>query len=170
MAGRLSARTKILAGVAIVVAVVAGFHRAGLAHLRSAESQYMAGRALTACASRQLRPFADEARPIDELPEAVLEIVTEARDEARRTLASAGDAGAVPYPGVRRAAVAVREALEAEVALYDAMVDDPTNSDDELEALGAANRAAESRLATARRFLFVGEAPGWDDRNRCPSR
>jgi hypothetical protein len=154
---------------AIVVVSLLGAHRVALTQLRGAEDDYMAGRALTACASRQLRPFAEEQRSLDELPDALLEIITDARDEARQVLASADDETFVPYPRVGSATAAVRRALEAQVRLYEAMVDDPTNTDDELELLGAANRGAEAQLEGARRLLFVGQPEGWSDRNRCRS-
>lgn len=137
--------------------------------LRAVELAYMEGRAVTACATKRLGPFADEGRDLDELPAALDQILAEARADADRVHRLARKLPMGIHPRTRAASRAVRRALSAEAALYGAMVEDPTGSEDELQNLGRANARAERALADARRWMLAGEADGWDRRFICPS-
>lgn len=163
-------RTSIALGVVIVVLLVAGVVAADRPRLRAAEDVYLAGRSLTACATSELRPFAEEGRDLDELPAALEEILTDARQDADALLSEARGLAGGLLPASDRAVGAVRAAIEAEVALYDAMVEDPTASEDELRALGRANNVAEARLEDARGWVLAGEPDGWDRRFTCRDR
>lgn len=162
-------RTIALA-VVIVLLLVAGVTAADRPRLRAAEDAYLEGRSLTACATVRLRPFAESGRDLDELPAALDEIITDARREAATVRATAGDLRGGILPATDRAVAAVRRAMDAQVALYDAMADDPTGSDDELRTLGAANNRAEARLDDARGWLVAGAPDGWDRRFTCRDR
>lgn len=145
-----------------------GLSRLALRDLRELEAHYVEGRRLTACATRELAPFAEGGSELDDLSDALLGIVTKARDQAREVRDRAADERAtVPFPGLRSAEAAVVAALDAEVDLYQALVVDPNGSEDELDALGRANQAAERRLGSARRWMFADEPARWDDRFRC---
>ena len=168
MGARRGLVTLVLAAL-IVLLLVGGVAAADRPRVRAAETAYLAGRQVTACATRRLAPFAREERSIDELPGAVEEIVTDARGEAAAVRADAADLDTGLLPRTRDAVRAVQAALAAEVELYDRMVEDPApgRGDEELRALGAANARAEARLGRARRWVFAGEAKAWDERNAC---
>jgi hypothetical protein len=155
--------------VAIVVLLAAGVVAADRPRLRAAEATYLEGRALTACATVRLRPFAESDRDLDELPSALDEIIADARREAMTLGAAADDLRGGLLPATDRAVTAVRRAIAAEVILYEAMGDDPTGSEDELRALGEANNRAERRLDDARGWLVAGEPDGWARRFTCPA-
>ena len=166
MGGR---RIAIVTVGAFVVLGLGAVHRAALGDFRRAEAAYVDGRAVTACATTELRPFAEGDEQLDELPATLEQIVVDARTQVATVRDRARDAGAgLPYPGLDAAVDAVHAAAEAQVELYDAMVDDPTGSDDELRRLGLANTAAERRLSRARRWLLVNEPRGWSRRFVCP--
>jgi len=166
MGGR---RIAMLTVAAVVVLGLAAVHRAALGDFRRAEAAYIEGRAVTACATTKLRPFAEGDERMKDLPEALETIVVDARTRVVEVDARAESADAgLPYPGLHDAVDAVRAAASAQVELYDAMVDDPEGSDDELRRLGLANTSAEHRLARARRWLFVNEPSGWSTRFVCP--
>ena len=150
----------------VAMAAVVAFDRP---RLRAAEDAYVDGRAVTACATRRLGPFASEQADLDELPAALDEILAEARADAERVHRRAMSLPMGIHPSVRDAGRAVRHALEAETALYEAMVEDPTGSEDELEELGRANARAERELADARRWMLADEPDGWEERFRCPA-
>lgn len=157
-----------LATVIALIALAVTMQRIGLAHVRDIESSYVAGRQVTACATASLTPFAESRRPMEELPDELERLVVTARGDVEEVMNRLDDLrNAPPYPAVRGAHEAVRNALAAEVTLYDALVRDPANSRDELVALGAANQRAEARLSTARRWLLVGTGEGWSRRFAC---
>lgn len=161
-------KARIVLLAALLLAVVAGeVTAADRPPLREAEDVYLAGRALTACATAELRPFAVPGRGLDDLPATLEEIIVEAREETS-SLADAADglAGGL-LPATDRSVSAVRDAIRAQEALYEAMVTDPTGSEDELRALGRANNRAEARLDAARGWLLAGEPDGWDRRFTC---
>lgn len=162
-------RTIALA-VLIALLLLAGGIAADRPRLRAAEDAYLDGRALTACATARLRPFAEEGRDLDELPAALDEIITDARREAAALGEAADDLAGGLLPATNRAVDAVRRAIDAQVALYEAMGDDPTGSEDELRTLGGANTQAEARLDAARGWLLASESGGWDRRFTCQER
>jgi hypothetical protein len=160
-----------LAAVAVAATFVAVglLHRAALVQVRDAEAAYVEARRVTACATARLTPFAESGRDLDELPEALEEILTDARAELVQTRERT-PRGAALYPRATTALRSVRAAIIAQVALYDAMVADPDGSGDELTALGQANRTAEARLEEARNAMFIGPGAGWSSRNACGRR
>ena len=161
---------RVVALVMLVVAVLLALalHRTGLAHVRDIEASYVSGRKVTACATLELAPFRSGMRDMEELPSALADLVADARSRAESVRDELDDVGsAPPYPRLGSATREVRAALDAEVALYEAMVDDPEGSRDELDALGTANRRAERALDDARRVLFVGASGDWQKRNSC---
>jgi hypothetical protein len=161
-------RGRIIALAAVIaLLLVAGVVAADRPRLRAAEAAYLDGRSLTACATARLRPFAESGRDLDELPGALDEIIADARQEAAQVHVTAGDLRRGILPATDRAVAAVRRAIDAQVALYDAMADDPTGSDDELRTLGVANNRAEARLDDARGWLAAGAPDGWDRRFTC---
>ena len=165
---RTSYRRIVIVAV-VLVAVCAGLvlHRLALAHVRELEESYVEGRQVTACATAALAPFARGGRDIEELPDAVEELVISARADVAELARTVDGAGAPPYPRASAATSAVRDAIAAQLALYEALVAEPERSDDELVRLGAANRKAEARLDAARSLLWVGAPPGWSERNTC---
>jgi predicted nucleotidyltransferase len=159
----------LLLTAVIVLLLVVGVSAADRPRVRAAEAAYLEGRQVTACATRRLAPFANETRELDELPAALEEIVVEARAEAEAVRAEADDLATGLLPRTRQAVRAVQAALEAEVVLYEGMVEDPTAdaTDDALRRLGTANARAEDRLDAARRWVLAGTGDRWDDRFRC---
>lgn len=159
-----------LVAVLLVVAVVGllvARHRA-VDDLRRLERVYLEARQPTACANAALAPSAFTPK-VDELPGTVLRLVEEARQRSADVRAKyvTGNRSTVPLPALRKADRMLRRDLDAQVALYEVMVDDPKSSDDELVALGGANNAVERELQRARRQLLSGAASGWDRRFVC---
>ena len=85
----MTTRGRIGLGLAIVALVLAGVIAADRRPLRAAEQSYLDGRNVTACATRELRPFAEEARDLEELPEALEQVILDARQDARPCTARA---------------------------------------------------------------------------------
>ena len=139
-----------------------------LRDLRRVEALYIAGREPTACATQGL---AEGAFSIDQsdLPDNVLALVREgaAGSRAVRDRAHAEDLVRLPLPALSDAQDAVRRALDDQVALYDAMIDDPAASDPKLRTLGLANTRAERRIRTARRWVLATETEEWKRRFIC---
>jgi len=158
----------VLAGVAIGLITL---QQLALRDLRRLEAAYIAGRQPTACATQALAPGAfstDQSR----LPQTVFALVTHARAETvllQRRYAAKDHVG-VPLPSLRSADRSIGRALNAQVALYDAMVDDPTHSEPKLHVLGLANTAAEHRLARARGELMASQTMSWKRRFVCNHR
>lgn len=165
---RTGYRRIVVVGVVLVVAL-AGLvlHRLALAHVREMEEAFVEGRQVTACATAALAPFARGGRDIEELPDAVEGLVVGARADVAELARTVQGTGAPPYPRTSAATAAVRDAIRAQLALYEVLVDEPDQSDDELARLGVANRKAEARLGAARSVLFIGTPPGWSKRNTC---
>lgn len=159
----------LVAGLVLVVLVVG--QRFALRDLRRVEADYVAAREPTACATQGLLPFAfsgEEAPSSEERDEAVAELVAQAaRDVAEARKAFLAHGGVVPFPPLGAAHGAVRQSMDKQLALYEAMVGDPANSDDELRASGLANTAAERRLDKVRSWLFVGTNERWARRFIC---
>lgn len=155
-----------LAGI-IAILLVAAVAVADRGPMRSAEAAYLDGRNVTACATRELRPFAEAGRDLDELPATLEALIADAHVEARevRDRSLRGPGGVLP--ATRAAVRSVRAALHAQVDLYRAMAEDPAGSDDELAALGRANRSAERALDRARRWTVSDPADPWPDRFTC---
>ena len=163
---------RIAIAAAVLVLALAGLvlHRLALAHVREMEEAFVEGRQVTACATAALAPFARGGRDIEELPAAVEDLVIGARADIAELARTVEDAGAPPYPRASAATAAVRDAIHAQLALYEVLVAEPDESDDELAQLGVANRKAEARLGAARSVLFIGTPPGWSERNTCADR
>jgi hypothetical protein len=155
----------IAGGVLVILFVVQQF---ALRDLRRLEAAYIAAREPTACATQGLLPTAF-SEDQSELPETVLELVTGAFRETVRLdrRFHAEDHVRVPLPALRHSEVAIGDALRAQVALYDAMVNDPKASEAKLHALGLANTRAERLLGRARRLLLASETPAWKRRFIC---
>ena len=162
----------LVLAAAIVLLLVGAVAAADRPRVRAAEAAYIEGRQVTACATRRLAPFANESREIDELPAALEEIVTDAREEAEAARRDAAGLRTGLLPRTGDAVRAVQAALAAEVALYEEMVEDPAGEagDDALRRLGSANATAEARLQRARRWVLVGESKAWDERFTCQDR
>jgi hypothetical protein len=158
----------VVAGAGVSFVVLVAVQQLALADLRRVEALYIAGREPTACATQGL---AAGAFSIDQskLPETTLALVRQGatgsravRDRARRR-----DLVRIPLPALSSAQAAVREALDDQVALYDAMIDEPARSDAKLRTLGLANTRAERRIRTARRWVLATETEDWRRRFIC---
>lgn len=160
-----------LPAIGVAVAVAAGLaaigHRSALRDLRDVESGYVAGRKATACSIARLDPDPDPAE-LERLEEMLAGVIADAGAESRRVRSSFEQIEIGPLPVARRSRTNVAEALDAQVALYDAMVAG-TDGDRDVRALGRANRRAEDALEDFRSLLLVGSGAGWDDRFNCPS-
>jgi hypothetical protein len=139
-----------------------------LRDVRRIEGLYIAGREPTACATQGLAAGAFSTDQ-SHLSEDVLELVKQGAAGSRevRARAMADDLVRIPFPAVDAAQDAVREALDDQVALYDAMVDAPATTDPKLRTLGLANTRAERRIRTARRWVLAGETEAWRRRFVC---
>jgi hypothetical protein len=156
---------RLVLGAAVAVLALAGYRQAAASQLRSVEEAYVAGRQVTACATARLGPLRRSEDPVGGLPAALDEILAEARTDADH-LGEDVPSGLLlpPTGGAQRA---VRRALSAQRALYEAMVETPLRSDDELRGLGSANAAAERSLSHARTVLLLPSGRGWAQRNTC---
>lgn len=156
-----------LAASAFAAVAYVPLQRVALRDLRQLERDYIAAREPTACATQGLVPLAFSDFTDAELDSTLEALISEAREESeaerqrfrRRTVA--------PIPPVRSAREALAEALDAQVALYDALVEDPQGSYDELKRLGRLNNTFERRAARARNLLLVGQPTGWKQRFIC---
>jgi hypothetical protein len=155
----------VAVGLLVIVLVV---QQLALHDLRRLESAYIAAREPTACATQGLLPgaFSEDQ---SELPETVLELVTGAYRETLELdrLYRRNDHVRVPLPALRRSEAAIGDALRAQVALYEAMVNDPEASEAKLHILGLANTRAERELGRARRQLLASETAAWNRRFIC---
>ena len=167
----MSRGLRIVVVVAVVTLALAGLlvvrHRA-VRDLRSLERTYLTARQPTACANAALAPSAFTPA-VDQLSATVLELVERARSQsiAIRDGFRRERHDVVPLPSLRAARRALADDLDAQVALYDELVDHPAGSDAELRALGRANNEVERRLGRARRQLLSGATAGWDRRFVC---
>jgi hypothetical protein len=157
----------VLLLVLAVVAALVVVQQLGVRDLRRLERAYIATRETTACATQALTPGAfstDQSK----LTETVQRLVTQASVEVTATRDRYRHRRhALPLPHLRSAEQAIADAMDAQVALYDAMVHDPAHSEDLLHALGRRNTTVEHRLAKARSLLAVGETPQWKRRFIC---
>jgi hypothetical protein len=156
----------IALGATIVVLLVVT-QRFALRDLRVLEADYIAAREPTACATQGLTPFAFGEVSFPKLDAALDRLVRQAGDQSSALRDRFHRRHVVPLPPVRSARAALADALDAQVALYAAMRDDPAHSEDELRTLGLANTRVERRFAALRRELFVGRPPGWGRRFMC---
>ena len=155
----------ITSGVVFLVLLV--IQQLALKDLRRLEADFMEARQPTACGQSQLTPFAFDVENEDFEP-TLDRIVVEGRDEVaairdrfkKRSLV-------LPIPQVTAAHKAVDKSMDAQFALYVAMVDDPQNSTDEMTRSGLANHDAEKKLQRLRNVLAVQAAEGWDRRFQC---
>jgi hypothetical protein len=157
--------TAIAGGLLVVVFVL---QQVALRDLRGLEAAYIAAREPTACATQGLLPSAF-SEDQSELPETVLELVTGAYRQTVQLDRRYHDEDhvRVPLPALRRSEAAIGEALRAQVALYDAMVDDPKASEAKLHILGLANTRAERELGRSRRILLASPTAEWKRRFIC---
>ena len=171
-AGRPRRRVRVpralVVASSVVVVVLVVLQQVALKDLRRIEALYIAGREPTACATQGLAPGAF-ATDQSHLSEDVLQLVRQGSDGSRavRARADAHDLVRIPLPALHDAQDAVREALDDQVVLYDAMVDDPASSDPKLRTLGLANTRAERRIRTARRWVLATETEDWKRRFIC---
>ena len=157
----------MLGGALVVLAAGVAVQRAALADLRQIERDYVAAREPTACATQGLLPFAFGQIDLEELDAALEELVVEAGQESAEVRRLVDRRRVLPYPPVRGAHEALTDALRAQTVLYEAMIERPADSDEELRALGQRNAAVERKLARARNTLLVGRPTGWDRRFAC---
>jgi hypothetical protein len=139
-----------------------------LRDVRRIEALYIAGREPTACATQGLAAGAFSTDQ-SHLSDNVLALVQQGAAGSRtgRARARAENLVRIPLPALDAAQGAVREALDDQVALYDAMVNAPATTDPKLRTLGLANTRAEKRIRTARRWVFAGETEAWKRRFIC---
>ena len=165
---RSPSKRVVLPAVAVGFVLVALGHRVALRDLRGVESDYLAAREITACATQSLLPHAfGEDLDFDAL-DADLDRLTREAADASLELARAFERDDVAaFPPVRAARDRLATALAAQAALYAALVADPDGSNDELRRLGAANNAFERRAKSGRRWLLVGKPADWDERFVC---
>lgn len=142
-------------------------HRLALLDLRRLEAEYIAAREPTACANQSLVPFTVGSIDLDALDEAVEEAIFVARAQSRELYDRGERRRLSVIPPVSAAGDALDDALAAQVALYDALVDDPAGSDDELAELGRRNGRFERRIGRLRNILLVGAGDGWSTRFVC---
>ena len=152
-----------------VLVLLIPFHRIALRDLRRLEQDYMAAREPTACANAALEPYAFDLDDLEELDAVVEDLVRGALAESEELHETFGDRSVAPVPPISTARGALADALEAQVALYRAMLEDPQGSGDELRRLGRSNNDFERRAARARNVLLVGKPTGWDRRFMCDS-
>jgi hypothetical protein len=158
----------VVTAVAAVFVMLIVLQQLALRDVRRVEALYIAGREPTACATQGL---AEGAFSIDqsELPANVLALVRQGAAGSRevRDRAATRDVVRIPLPAIADAQDAVREALDDQVVLYDAMIDEPAASEPKLRTLGLANTRAERRIRTARRWVLAGETEAWKRRFIC---
>jgi hypothetical protein len=155
----------LVIGVLLVTGLLV--HRVALRDLRRLEQDYIAAREPTACATQELVPLALGPDGRDSLDATVLKLTKQALSQSVRLRDDFTGRKVAPFPPVRSARSALAEALDKQVALYQAMVDDPDTTDDDLRALGHANTRFERRAESARRLLLVGKGSGWARRFVC---
>lgn len=156
----------LIASAVVIVACVP-IQRVGLRDLRLLERDYIAAREPTACALMSLEPYAFGKIDLDEIDAVVEDLVRQALAESEQLKEQFEQRQVAPIPRVSTARDALAAALDAQVALYRAMLDDPTGSEDELRRLGKSNNEFERRAARARNLLLVGEPTGWNLRFVC---
>ena len=157
-----------MVATSVVFAVLLVVQQLALKDLRRIESLYIAGREPTACATQGLAPGAFSTDQ-SHLSENVLRLVRQGADGSRavQARARAHDLVRLPLPALEDAQDAVRQALDDQVVLYDAMIDDPAATDPKLRTLGLANTRAERRIRTARRWVLATETEDWKRRFIC---
>ena len=166
-AGLTPRRGFVLGLILFILAAAVVVHRFALGDLRRLEADYIAAREPTACANQSLVPFAFGDEDIDDLDAALEEAIRDALDESQALRRRVTGAQVTAVPPVRDTQHALEDALDAQVALYQAMLDDPDNADDELTALGRDNNTFERRAGRLRNLLLVGAGDGWSRRFAC---
>ena len=155
-------------GVSIgVLVLLVPVQRIALRDLRRLEQDYMAAREPTACATAALEPYAFDLDDLEELDAVVEDLVRGALAESEELHERFAERRVAPVPPIKAAREELADALDAQVALYRAMLDDPDGSQDELRVLGRSNNRFERRAARARNLLLVGKPTGWDRRFAC---
>ena len=171
-AGRPRRRVRLPRALWVAIGAFLGvllvLQQLALRDLRRVEALYIAGREPTACATQGLAEGAFSPDQSD-LPENVLALVREGAAGSRtvRDRAYADDLVQLPLPALSDAQHAVRRALDDQVALYDAMIDDPASSDPKLRTLGLANTRAERKIRAARGWVLASETEAWKRRFIC---
>jgi hypothetical protein len=160
-------RTLVLSVLAVVLLAGVVVHRIALRDLRRLEQDYISAREPTACANQALMPLALGRLDVDDLDEMLVILTNEAHAESVGLRDDFKKHRVFPFPPVEGARAALADALDQQVALYDAMIKTPDASDDELRRLGRANSRFERRAESARSVLFVGEGEGWNRRFVC---
>ncbi len=168
--GRRWTRRKVILIVVVALLLLLGLQQLALRDLRRLERDYIAAREPTACATQALIPYAFRSEGVSdqELDDTIAELVEEAGAEVAEVRARFRARGNVlPFPPLRAARRALGEALDAQEDLYEAMINRPEDSNEELRVSGRANNRTERRLATVRRFLLVDPHSDWDQRFVC---
>lgn len=156
----------VLLGFVVALLIFGGFQQAALGDFRQLERDYIASRQVTACANQALIPLA--FGDMDDLDTVLETIVTGSAVEIALVSERFADHGRPsPFPRLGRAHRAVGRAIDEQVELYRAMVDDPENSADELDRFTERYQQAERAIAGARSVLFVGQGEGWARRGVC---
>ena len=150
-----------------VLVLLIPFQRIALRDLRRLEQDYMAAREPTACATAALEPYAFDLDDLDELDRVVEDLVRGALSESEQLHERFAERRVAPVPPISSTRDALADALDAQVALYRAMLEDPQGSRDELRVLGRSNNDFERRAARVRNLLLVGKPTGWDQRFMC---
>jgi hypothetical protein len=157
----------VLVVVVAISAVLVVVQQLALRDLRRLEASYISTRKPTACATQALAPGAfstDQShltQNVERIVRQALVEVTAVRERYRHHPNPLG------LPQLRSADRAIADAMDAEVALYTAMVSDPTHTEGLLHALGRANTRAEQRLGSIRNLLAAGDTPAWKRRFIC---
>lgn len=164
---RWQLRLAVLVALGLILAPLAAAHRRALNDFRQLEQDYIASREPSACALQGLTPYAfavDRSGMGADLDRLIREAATDLDEvdrafDARRAV--------LAWPRLADAHDALGEAIDAQRELYDAMINDPENSDDEHERFRELNMAASVKIVDARSILFVGAGEGWSRRALC---
>lgn len=164
---RWQLRLAVLVALGVILVPLAVAHRRALNDFRQLEQDYIASREPSACALQGLTPYAfavDRSGMDAELERLIRDAAGDLDDVAR-----AFDArrAVLPWPRLEGARDALGEAIDAQRELYDAMINDPENSDDEHERFRQLNMTASVKIVDARSLLFVGAGEGWSRRALC---
>lgn len=164
---RWQLRFSVLVALGVILVPLAAAHRRALNDFRQLEQDYIASREPSACALQGLAPYAfaiDRSGMDAELDRLIRDAAADLEDvdrafDARRAV--------LPWPRLVGAHDALGEAIDAQRQLYDAMINEPEDSDDERERFRELNMKASVRIVDARSLLFVGAGNGWSRRAVC---
>lgn len=163
----MSRRQILLAIPPVAVILVLALYVLALRELRRLESDYIAIRRPSACATSTLVRFGDELDE-NELANESARLIQEAKaqiDAAKRRFDQRE--GGFPLPQLKRARASVALAASAQQQLFVAMSQRPGDTTEELERFVIRNTQAERDMTKARRFLLAPKHRDWDTRAEC---